>query len=107
MDPMEFVEEVLPQDRGVEDVRVDTEDDVLVLGEAPRDRRESDRLDEARAEQGGVQPVQVFRRILEDLHLVRCRRALDLDERIFLLRAARADRRYCQSLYSALDRSVG
>src|SRR3989454_8833822 len=66
---MEFVEEVLPQDRGVQDVRVDPENDVLVLGEAPRDRRESDRLDEARTEQGRVQPVQIFRRIFQDLPL--------------------------------------
>src|SRR5438034_4599278 len=45
-----------------------------------RRRRESDRFDEARAEEGGIQPVQVFRGVFEHLDPERGRGAEDRSE---------------------------
>src|SRR5256885_8393768 len=88
MDPRKLVEQMLSQDRGIQDVRVDAEDQVLVLREPPGGRREADRFDEAGTEEGGVQPVQVLGGVFEHLDPERGRSAEDLDERELLLRPA-------------------
>src|SRR5207249_8101280 len=51
VDPRELIEQMLAEDRGVQDVRVDAEDEVLVFGEAPGGRGEADRFDEPRAQE--------------------------------------------------------
>src|SRR5207245_1891868 len=107
VDPVKLVEEVFPQDRRVQDVRVDPEDDVLVLGEAARDGRESDRFNEARAQQRGIQPVEVFRGVLQHVQSIFRRRAEDLQERELFLRTPRPEGRDGDPVDVSLDRPAG
>src|SRR5437870_10053531 len=83
---------------------VHAQEQVLVLREPLRRRRESDRCDEAGAEEGGIQPVPVFRGVFEHLDPECGRGAEDLDERELLLRAAGAEGRDRDPVDPALDR---
>src|SRR5207247_9568180 len=85
----------------------DSADDVPVRGKAARDGRESDWFNEARAQQRGIQPVEVFRGVLQHPQSIFRRRAEDLQEWELLVRTPRPEGRDGDPLDVSLDRPHG